>query len=104
MWNNKTSWWCTIKKASYPDGNGILAFIRLVASAYIIKHQIVFGDFLKPGLFVLVHSSDDIIQKHYNFYNNVTPITIIDIQSESDNADLDSSDDELTGKEEYYCL
>ena len=34
------------------------------------------------------------------------PITITDIQSdsESDNAEIDSSDDELTGKEEYYCL
>ena len=31
-------------------------------------------------------------------------IIITDIQSESDNAELDSSDNELTGKEEYYCL
>ena len=29
------------------------------------------------------------------------PVAIIDIQPESDNAELDSSDDELTGKEEY---
>ena len=72
-WNNNTSWWCTIKKTSYPDGNGTLAFIRLVASAYIIKHQIVFGDFLPPKLFVSLDSSDDIIQKHYSFITMYKP-------------------------------
>ena len=32
------------------------------------------------------------------------PITFMDIQSKSDNAEVDSSHDEFRGKEEYYCL
>lgn len=34
-----------------PDGNGFMAFIRLVASSYMLKNQSAFGDTLPPALF-----------------------------------------------------
>ena len=55
-----------------PEGNGILAFIRLVESAYIIKNQTAFGDMLPPALFITFQSSStDVHEIHCNFYNHV---------------------------------
>ena len=53
-----------------PDGNGFLACIRLVASAYIVKHKQAFAGTTPTGLY-LSFESESIMERHRSFYNHV---------------------------------
>ena len=53
-----------------PDGNGVLACMRLVASAYINKHKQAFAGKTPPGLY-LSFECQSILEWHDRFYNYV---------------------------------
>uniref|UniRef100_A0A1X7VCY4 Uncharacterized protein n=1 Tax=Amphimedon queenslandica TaxID=400682 RepID=A0A1X7VCY4_AMPQE len=53
-----------------PAGNGFLACLRLVASAYMVKHKQAFSSNTPPALY-LSFESESIMERHKRFYNHV---------------------------------